>query len=706
MAGWSGLGVWLGIAAMAAILARPAAGAGLLIADGGLGGSLEIKEHDVQVTVNNGIAVTKVTQVFRNLEKRQVEALYTFPVPRGASVANFSMWIGGKEMVGEVLEKQKARQIYESYKPARRDPGLLEQKDYRTFEMRVFPIGPEAEQRIEVTYYQELETDHDTAVYVYPLATVTRPGLNAAVTGKFAINADVRSAVPIQSVESPSHAAGFVIARHSDQYAQASLEAQGGALDRDVVLNLSFSRPRTGIDVLTSRTGSDDGYFLMTVTAGEDLAKLEDGMDYVFLLDISGSMGSDGKLLVSKECVEAFVGELQAEDRVEVVTFNVSPHTLFGKLETAGDAARGRVREFLAGQSARGGTVLKPAMETAYRYAGSDRQLNVVVLSDGMTEQQERQALIALIKARPRQARVFCIGVGNDVNRPLMEQMADEAGGLAAFVSRDDNFTRAAKAFRRKLTRPVATELALDVRGVGVTELEPAGRLPNLYHGMPVRVYGRYKGAGAATLKLTANVRGRAIAMEAPVTFAREDATNPEIERMWAWKRVDRLNKSLDEAGADRLALTAEIVRLGEAYSIVTEHTSFLVLENDAEYKRWQIERRNSLRTERDRAAQAARRTDLESIRAKAASGLGPEAVAKNAPAAVPTVTPSTATPSSATPATPAPHARRVPTRSNSQSIDLNFGTGPVGPLFVVVAGWLAVRRRRADRADRSGRTE
>ena len=69
--------------------------AGLLIADGGLGGLLEIREHDVKVTVNNGVAVTTVTQVFQNLEDLQVEALYTFPVPKGASVANFSMWING-----------------------------------------------------------------------------------------------------------------------------------------------------------------------------------------------------------------------------------------------------------------------------------------------------------------------------------------------------------------------------------------------------------------------------------------------------------------------------------------------------------------------------------------------------------------------------------------------------------------------------------
>ena len=77
------------------VLASSAKAAGLLIADGGLGGVLEIKEQSVAVTINGGIAVTTVNQVFQNTEDRQVEALYTFPVPKGASVANFSMWING-----------------------------------------------------------------------------------------------------------------------------------------------------------------------------------------------------------------------------------------------------------------------------------------------------------------------------------------------------------------------------------------------------------------------------------------------------------------------------------------------------------------------------------------------------------------------------------------------------------------------------------
>ena len=179
-----GLFLVLGLLVMPADWARAA---GLLIADGGFGGQLEIQQHDVAVTINNGIAVTEIEQIFVNTEDRVVEALYMFPVPKGASVANFSMWINGKEMIGEVVEKGRARQIYESYKSTRVDPGLLEQVDYKTFEMRIFPIAAGAQQRLRLSYYQELDFDHDRATYVYPLSTMSRRAVTQRTTGRFSL---------------------------------------------------------------------------------------------------------------------------------------------------------------------------------------------------------------------------------------------------------------------------------------------------------------------------------------------------------------------------------------------------------------------------------------------------------------------------------------------------------------------------------------
>lgn len=652
--------------------------AGLLLADGGFGGQLEIAEQTVQVTINNGVAVTRVDQVFRNLENRQVEALYTFPVPKGASVANFSMWIGGKEMVGEVVEKQRARQIYDSYKKQRKDPGLLEQASFKTFEMRIFPIAARAEQRVQITYYQELDFDHDWATYVYPLATVTQEGRDSKTHGKFGLNLEVRSEVPIAAMESPSHGKDFAFAKNGDGHWQASLETANGDLNRDVVVAYHTARPHTGIDLLASRVSGEDGYFLLTLTAGEELAKREAGMDYVFVLDVSGSMNEAGKLSLARGSLDAFIEALGAEDRFEVITFNVAAKELFRELKSADAGNKKSAVSFLASQEARGGTFLEPALRAAYKYKSPDRPLNVVILSDGLTEQAERKTLLELIAERPAGTRAFAIGVGNEVDRQLLEQLADESGGLAAFASREDDFTRQAQAFRRKLMRPAASNVKITLEEADAFDLEPK-TLPSLYYGAPVRLYGRYRKSGPISVHLQADIGGEHLDRTLPVEIP-EKAENPEIERMWAWHRVQSLLKEADRAG-DRSRVIGEIVRLGEGYSIASEYTSFLVLENGGEYQRWQIERKNAARIERDRRSQAKVEAALEKLREKAVDGLGP--VEAKPTSEAPAVAPQRVTPG-ITPAAP-----QSPTRSTSHDVDLGGG-GAFDPWSAALALALA----------------
>lgn len=682
----------LGVACLGLASAPEGKTAGLLVADGGFGGVLEVRDHAVDVTINNGIAVTRVTQVFQNKEKRVVEALYTFPVPKGASVANFSMWINGKEMVGEVLEKKRARQIYESYKRTMVDPGLLEQVDHKTFEMRIFPIGPEASQKVEITYYQELEVDADWATYVYPLATSTRPGVKSETSGKFSFTLDAKSAVPITKMESPSHGAEFVLTKVTPNYQQASLETTGGSLAKDFVLAFQLERAQTGFDLLTFTESGEDGYFCLTLTPGQELEKANAGMDYVFVLDISGSMADDGKLLMSKDSIAAFLESLGPEDRFEVMSFNTQPHLAFRSLKDVDPASLEQARSFLQTQEARGGTSLLPALGAAMKYASPDRQLNVVVLSDGLTENRDRSALARASSARPANARIFCVGVGNDVDRPMLEQIAHETGGLAAFVSRGDDFGRQARAFRRKLSHPVATGMEFTIEGVGAHDLAPAPP-SNLYHGMPVKLYGRYKNPGQGTVRFRASVNGVEWKAELPLEFPASNSANPELARMWAMKRVDELLKRGD-AGGSRDPVAAEVVRLGETYSIVTEQTSFIVLENDSEYKRWKIERKNLDRHGQDRKALAARKEALEKLRERALADLGPEAVQRG-PRPITLAKNGSGGPTVGTPSSGSGDRANLPAAPTNSG-----GGGSVSLLFLAIAAlfrarWLRVGGRQ-----------
>ena len=372
---------------------------------------------------------------------------------------------------------------------------------------------------------------------------------------------------------------------------------------------------------------------------------------------------------------------------------------LFSSLRAVDEKSMSDANTFLDSQQARGGTSLRPALSAAYKYGDPDRNLNVVILSDGMTEQSGRAELLRLIGARPANTRVFCVGVGNDVNRPLLTQLANDAGGLAAFVSRGDDFDRQAQSFRRKLTRPVATNLTFDFGTAGVYDIEPV-TIPNLYHGAPIRVYGRYRGAGPKVVTFTGEVMGRELKQTAEFDFPTNDEGNPEIERMWAWRRVQRLLGQADRSGS-RDQVIDEIVRLGEGYSIATEYTSFLVLENDGEYKRWKIERRNALRVNRDRAAQAATRNRLNSLREQALANLAPQQttepeVKKQVVQAPKKPAPGqTRTPSNTTSNRPRTNTRR------SQGFDFGTGGGAIDPISGLLAlllggsGLFAKLRRR-----------
>ncbi|MBW3598370.1 MAG: hypothetical protein KY475_13995, partial [Planctomycetes bacterium] len=90
-----------------------------------------------------------------------------------------------------------------------------------------------------------------------------------------------------------------------------------------------------------------------------------------------------------------------------------------------------------------------------------------------------------------------------------------------------------------------------------------------------------------------------------------------------AWRRVDRLLADERASGVARKH-QAEIVRLCEGFSIVSPYASFLVLENDAEYQRWKIERRNAVRVQGDRQAQERLRRELDRLREQAIAKLGP----------------------------------------------------------------------------------
>src|SRR4051795_1968180 len=132
---------------------------------------LAMLNHQVKIDIEDQVAITKVEQTFRNHTDRQLEATYIFPVPKGASVRKFSMWVNGKEEVGELVEAAKARQIYTDIVQRTLDPGLLEYMGNNLLKLRVFPVPPKGDQKISLSYTAVAPEENGVVEFVYPLKT-------------------------------------------------------------------------------------------------------------------------------------------------------------------------------------------------------------------------------------------------------------------------------------------------------------------------------------------------------------------------------------------------------------------------------------------------------------------------------------------------------------------------------------------------------
>ena len=203
--------IWQGLIVLtASLFAGVTPAAGLLTPSDGSLPALDIRDHQVDVLIEDGYAITTVEQVFFNPHSRDLEARYSFPVPAHASVVELTVWIDGRPVTGEVLEREQARQLYEEEKAAGRDAGITEKDSYKTFETRIAPVRAAQDTRVRLVYLQPAQVDTGIGRYVYPLeeggvddAKLAFWTANEQVTGQFSFDLRIKSAYPLEAVRLP-----------------------------------------------------------------------------------------------------------------------------------------------------------------------------------------------------------------------------------------------------------------------------------------------------------------------------------------------------------------------------------------------------------------------------------------------------------------------------------------------------------------------
>lgn len=260
---------------------------------------LELTTHKADIDIHDQIANVSIEQEFYNPNPHRIEGSFLFPVPHGAQIKKFAMEIDGKQVEAELLSAEKARHIYEDIVRKMRDPALLEYAGRDLIRVRIFPIDPNGHKRVALTYTQLLRAEGGVIEFVYPLNTEK---FSAKPIQSLSLKLNVETKNPLKTIYSPSHS--IDLKRDGPHRATLGYEATNVKPDADFQLYFAPERGDVGINLMTYRTGLDDGYFLMLASPGIDGAeKRVVPKDVAFVLDTSGSMAGK-KLEQAKKALQ------------------------------------------------------------------------------------------------------------------------------------------------------------------------------------------------------------------------------------------------------------------------------------------------------------------------------------------------------------------------------------------------------------------
>jgi Ca-activated chloride channel family protein len=525
-----------------------------------VGSTLElpmVAEH-VTIDIDGQHATTKLQQTFHNGTGMSVEGRYTLWAGFGARANGFAYWNGEQKIVGEVFEKETARQVYQRVVNRRRDPGLLEEKGDGEFSFAVAPIVPDEKKRVEVSYSRWLPRRNGVVDVVAPMSR-NDTEIEVTITDRRELKGFASST---HEIEVKRLASGKMIVRTK----KARRNAQAFALKYEVV-----ERPWT-VDAYVHRNKGEDAYFVLTLGAPASLQRVALPKDVTLVIDRSGSMLGE-KLNQAREACIAILKQLGEKDRVNVMLFDDTVERLFRAPEPVTAQTRARAMEYVELVREGGGTNLDAALVAALSAQVDGPQPRVVLFfTDG---QSLPDPVIKAATDDKHDVRVFTIGLGRDINKSLLSRLAALKRGRFTYIPEAANIEREVAALYSRIESPLLIDFFLESKNATLMNMYPRV-LPDLFNNDELVITGRLHGKGTVDFTLTAKEGGKLVTHRTEVALSDEMA-RPWVGRMWAKLRIDDLLDEISLKGPNK-ELSDEVTELALAYNFATPYTSFLAI--------------------------------------------------------------------------------------------------------------------------------
>ena len=595
-----------------------------------------LKHTDVKANIAGFIARVTVTQTFHNPYDEKIEAVYVFPLPHTAAIDDMTMTIGDRRIVGLIKRRAEAQAIYQEAIQQGKTASLLEQERPNIFTQSVGNIQPNDEVRIEISYVDVLDYDMGIYKFHFPMvvgpryipgtATSKKPELPDALKGKvgeseapldgspdgadpsgtgvspdtdrvpdasritppvlkpgyrtahdISLAVSLDAGVPIQDIQITNHTAA--VERAGATGATAVLSPADSIPNKDFVMKYAVAGKKPEMAVLAHATAPEQGYFMLMIQPKLD-AELAEAppREIVFLVDISGSM-SGAPTKKAKETMHHFLRRTKPNDTLQVISFAGWADKLFKKSVPATQMNIEHALNFTQQVQGGGGTEMLKAIKLVLNEPVDPERVRIVVmLTDGYIG-NEAEIIAEVDKRAGDQIRFWAIGIGSSPNRYLIDGVAKHGGGMAKVLELNTDPGPLVAEIADRIHRAQLAKIKIDWNGLSVYETYPR-RIPELWAGRPVIIFGRYGAGGSQEIQLSGSAEGKPLKYKLHVTLPDAQPTHDVLSKAWARKKIEDISAQL--YAADASEIIEEITDIALNHRLMTQYTSFVAVdEND-----------------------------------------------------------------------------------------------------------------------------
>jgi Ca-activated chloride channel family protein len=541
----------------------------------------------VEATVSGVIANVIVEQTYFNAGDSTVDATYVFPMSTNAAIYAMQMELDNRLIKAEIRRKDEAQEIFNNADSAGLTATLLEQERPNVFQMSLANIGAGDTLKIRMVYTELLVPDRGVYQFVFPSIVGPRFTVNNEPwVGQVSQGSIPLSETPLNidlkinggmsvSAECISHEAPFV---QDGNTAEASLATNPG---NDFIVNytLDDNEIKTGMLLFE---GAEENFFLsMIQPANPDLPFESPKREYVFIMDISGSM-SGQPLEVSKALITDLLYNLDTDDKFNIIFFSYNPQLLAPNSIPATSDNIDLAVQMIEQASAGGGTLVLPALQTALNMEVEEEYSRIfAILTDGYVA-VEKEAF-DLIRENLNEANFFAFGIGDSVNRYIIEGIAYVGEGEPFVVSQGIDPGEVAETFKSYIERPTLNNIEVAFDGIDAYDIEPYA-IPDVFAERPIVVYGKYIGEPEGTITIQGDLADGTVSSSLSFADYTEGINeNIALKYLWARKRIKLMSDyGIASNETDTISIEEEITQLGLKYSLVTAYTSFVAVDSNS----------------------------------------------------------------------------------------------------------------------------